>query len=73
MDERAEIASAFVLRFKFSFPTVLHNLSDDVEKAYKTMPARVHISDAFWTVTWKCGLGPHPFDLMGFKKNKRSL
>ena len=73
MDERAEIASACMLRFKFSFPMVLNNLSDDVEKAYIAMPARVYISDAFGTVTWKCGLGPHPFDLMGFEKNKRSL
>ena len=73
MDERAEIASACMFRFKFSFPMVLNNLSDDVEKAYMTMLARVYISDAFGTVTWKCDLGPHLFDLLGFEKNKRSL
>ena len=58
MEERAEIALACMLRFNFSFPMALNNLSVDVEKAYMAMPARVYILDAFGTVTWKCELGP---------------
>ena len=68
MDESAEIASVCMLRFRFSSPMVLNNLPDDVDKASLAMLARVCISDAFGTGTWKCGLEPHPFDLLGFEK-----
>ena len=73
MDERAEIASACMLRLNFSFPMVLDSMSDYVEKAYMAMPERLYILDSFGTVTWKCGLGPHLFDLVGFEEKIKDL
>ena len=43
MNESAGIASACMLRFKFSFPIVLNNLPDDVDIASIAMLARVCI------------------------------
>ena len=44
MDESAEITSACMLRFKFSFPMVLNNLPDDVDIASIATLARVYIA-----------------------------
>ncbi len=67
-DERAEIAAACMLRFNFSFPMVLDNMSNEVEGKYKAMPERLYMLDAEGRVTWKCGLGPHLFDPDGFEE-----
>ena len=52
---------------------MLNSISDDDEKAYTAMPARMYILDAFGAVTWKCGLEPHPFDLLGFEEKIKDL
>ncbi|MBK17720.1 MAG: deiodinase [Rhodospirillaceae bacterium] len=72
-DERAEVAAACMLRFNFSFPMVLDNMTNEVEGNYKAMPERLYMIDADGRVTWKCGLGPHLFDPDGFEEAVRKL
>jgi len=66
-DERAEIAAACMLRFNFSFPMVLDNMTNEVEGKYMAMPERLYVLDKDGRVTWKCGLGPLLFDPDGFE------
>jgi hypothetical protein len=66
-DERAEVAAACMLRHNFSFPMVLDDMTDVVGSTYMAMPERLYVLDAAGRVTWKCGLGPHLFDPVGFE------
>jgi hypothetical protein len=66
-DERAEVAAACMLRFNFSFPMVLDNMTDEAESKYFAMPERLYVLDSAGVVTWKCGIGPHLFDPDGFE------
>jgi hypothetical protein len=66
-DERAEVAAACMLRFNFSFPMVLDNMTDEAESKYFAMPERLYVLDPAGKVTWKCGIGPHLFDPDGFE------
>jgi hypothetical protein len=72
-DERAEVAAACMLRFNFSFPMVLDNMTNEAEGKYKAMPERLYVLDANGRVTWKCGLGPHLFDPDGFEQAVKAL
>ena len=65
-DERAKIASVCMLRYNFTFPMVLDNMTNEVEAKYIAMPERLYVLDEDGRVTWKCGLGPHYFDAAGF-------
>jgi hypothetical protein len=66
-DERAEVAAVCMLRYNFSFPMVLDDMTDAVGSTYMAMPERLYVLDAEGRVTWKCGLGPHLFDPDGFE------
>ncbi len=66
-DQRAEVAAVCMLRYNFSFPMVLDDMTDVVGSTYMAMPERLYVLDAAGRVTWKCGLGPHLFDPDGFE------
>lgn len=72
-DERAEIAGACMLRYNFTFPMVLDNMSNEVESKYVAMPERLYVLDKDGRVTWKCGLGPHYFDVDGFEEAVKAV
>lgn len=72
-DERAEVAAACMLRFNFSFPMVLDDMTDEAGTAYMAMPERLYVLDGDGRVTWKCGLGPHLFDPDGFEDTIKKL
>ena len=72
-DERAEVAAACMLRFNFSFPMLLDNMTNEIEGKYKAWPERLYVLDANGQVTWKCGLGPHLFDPDGFEEAIKAL
>ena len=65
-DERADIAAVCMLRYNFSFPMVLDNMTNEVEDKYVAMPERLYVLDADGRVAWQGGLGPHYFDPDGF-------
>ena len=66
-DERAEVAAVCMLRYNFSFPMALDDMTDVVGTTYEAMPERLYVLDGAGRVTWKCGLGPHLFDPDGFE------
>ncbi len=66
-DERAEVAAACMLRYNFSFPMVLDNMTNEAESKYFAMPERLYVLDSAGVVTWQCGIGPHLFDPAGFE------
>lgn len=68
LDERAAIAGACMLRFNFAFPMVLDGIDNTVEARYVAMPERLYLLDAEGKVLWKCGIGPHFFDVDGFER-----
>ena len=72
-DERAEVAAACMLRFNFSFPMLLDNMTNEIEGKYKAWPERLYALDANGQITWKCGLGPHLFDPDGFEDATKAL
>lgn len=72
-DERAEVAAACMLRFNFSFPMVLDDMTDEAGTAYMAMPERLYVLDGDGRVVWKCGLGPHLFDPDGFEDTVKKL
>jgi len=72
-DERAEVAAVCMLRFNFSFPMALDDITDVVGTTYMAMPERLYVLDGDGRVVWKCGLGPHLFDPDGFETAIRGL
>ncbi len=66
-DERAHIAGACMLRYNFSFPMVLDEMSDTVDGKYMAGPVRLYVLDAAGKVAWKSGLGPHYLDPDGYQ------
>ena len=65
--ERAKVAAACMLRFNFSFPMVLDNMTNEIEEKYKAWPERLYVLDRNGLVAWKCGVGPYFFDPDGFE------
>jgi hypothetical protein len=55
-----------MLRFNFSFPMVLDEMSDEVDAKYMAGPVRLYVLDADGRITWKSGLGPHYLDAEGY-------
>lgn len=72
-NERAAVAAVCMLRFHFSFPMVLDDMTDVVGSTYMAMPERLYVLDAEGRVAWKCGLGPHLFDPDGFEAKIKEL
>lgn len=73
VDERAKIAAACMLRFNFSFPMVLDNMTNEVDSKFRAWPERLYVLDKIGRVTWKCGIGPHFFDPAGFEEAVKNL
>lgn len=66
-DERADIAAVCMLRYNFSFPMLLDNMTDEAEAKYNALPERLYIVDAAGRIAYKGGLGPHCFDVDEFE------
>ena len=67
-DERAEIAGVCMLRYNFSFPMLLDNMTDEAESKYNALPERLYVIDGEGLITYKGGMGPHCFDVDEFEE-----
>ena len=67
-DERAEIAGVCMMRYNFSFPMLLDNMTDEAESRYNALPERLYVLDAAGRIAYKGGLGPHCFDVDEFAR-----
>jgi type I thyroxine 5'-deiodinase len=67
-DERAEIAGVCMLRYNFSFPMLLDNMTDEANDHYNALPERLYVLDPDGTIAYKGGMGPHCFDVDEFEE-----
>lgn len=67
-DERAAIAGVCMLRYNFSFPMVLDNMTDEAESKYAALPERLYVLDELGRIAYKGGLGPFCFDVDEFEE-----
>jgi len=72
-DERADIAGVCMLRYNFSFPMLLDNMTDEAEAKYAALPERLYVIDADGRIAYKGGLGPHCFDVGEFEHALESV
>ncbi len=54
------------LRYNFSFPMVLDNMTDEAESKYAALPERLYVLDEQGRIAYKGGLGPFCFDVDEF-------
>jgi hypothetical protein len=60
--EREAVAEACALRLKLSIPTLIDEMTNEVDRAYAALPDRLYLIDAEGRVAYRSGPGP-----MGFK------
>ncbi len=61
-DERAEVAASCMLRYNFSFPMLLDDMTDQADQ-YKAWPERLYIIGTDGIVRYQGGMGPVYFDV----------
>lgn len=60
-DEREEIASACVLHLNLSIPTLVDDMTNDVDLKYAALPDRLYLIGADGLVAYRSGPGPWGF------------
>jgi len=60
-DERQEIASACVLHLNLSIPTLLDDMTNDVDLKYAALPDRLYLIGGDGLVAYRSGPGPWGF------------
>jgi len=61
MEERVAVARTCYSKLGLTFPAVIDDMDDEVEKAYAGWPDRLYIVDKRGRITYKGGKGPGGF------------
>ena len=61
-EEREAVAEACAVGLKLSIPTLIDEMTNEVDRAYAALPDRLYLIDAEGRVAYRSGPGP-----MGFK------
>ena len=61
-EEREAVAAACMVGQKVSIPTLMDEMTNEVDRAYAALPDRLYLIDAEGRIAYKSGPGP-----MGFK------
>ena len=72
-DERAENAAMCMLRYNYSFPMLLDNMTNEADSKYVALPERLYVIDAEGKVAFKGGPGPFYFDADAFEKAVKKI
>ncbi len=72
-DERAEVASACMLRYNFSFPMLMDNMENEAEEKYMSWPDRLYAIDGNGKIAYQGGMGPLYFDVDEFEQELKTL
>ena len=72
-DERAEVASACMLRYNFSFPMLMDGMDNDAEDKYQGWPDRLYIIGEDGKIAYKGGMGPLYFDVDEFEQKLKDM
>ena len=60
-DERVELAHACTLGMDISIPTLIDEMTNEVNEAYHAQPDRLYLVDADGVIAYRSGLGPFGF------------
>ena len=71
-DERAEVATACMLRYNFSFPMLLDNMENEAEEKYNSWPDRLYLIGPDGKIAYRGGMGPLYFDVDEFEEAVRT-
>jgi hypothetical protein len=72
-DERAEVAAACVLGLDLAMPTLLDDMTNQVDTAYSALPERLFVVDREGLISWRSEMGPWGFDVDGFERAVREI
>ncbi len=61
MNERIDIADACSLRLDLSIPTLLDEMSNEVDEAYAALPDRLYLVDEDGRIAYRSERGPRGF------------
>ena len=61
-EEREAVAEACAINLKLSIPTLIDEMTNEVDRAYAALPDRLYLIDAEGRIAYRSGPGP-----MGFK------
>ncbi len=67
-EERVEVAQACTLGMDISIPTLIDEMSNEVNEAYHAQPDRLYLVDADGAVAYRGGLGPFGFKSDDFEE-----
>ncbi len=67
-DERAEVAADCVRDLDLAMPTLLDDMTNQVDTAYSALPERLYVIDREGVIHWRSKMGPWGFDVDGFEK-----
>jgi len=60
-EEREAVAEACVVSLKLSIPTLIDEMTNEVDRAYAALPDRLYLIDAEGRIAYKSGPGPTGF------------
>ena len=73
LDERAEVASACMLHYNFSFPMLMDKMDNAAEEVYQGWPDRLYLINSEGKIAYQGGLGPLYFDVDEFNEEARKI
>ena len=72
MDERAEIANTCELRLDISIPTLVDEMTNEVDEASSALPDRLYLIDGDGRVAYRSEPGPRGFRPDEFEESIKS-
>ncbi len=73
IEARAEVAEACVLHMNLQMPTLLDEMSNEVDLAYSALPERLYLIDEEGKLNWCSGMGPWGFKPDGLEQAIQKL
>lgn len=73
LTERRTVAKTCAAKLDLSIPTVVDDMEDTVNQAYKAWPERIYVIDTDKRIAYKSGIGPFGFKPWEAEKVLRKL
>ena len=67
-EERAKVAEACVLSLDLAVPTLLDDMTNQVDSAYAALPERLYVIDREGVIRYRSEMGPWGFDVPAFER-----
>ncbi len=67
-EERAKVAETCVLSLDLEMPTLLDDMTNQVDAAYAALPERLYVINREGVITYRSEMGPWGFDVDAFER-----